>query len=878
MIFLIATQNSCIKKILLFPVIYWCLTCNMIFAQKKLNSEQKPPIDTLAFLQWTSVINPQISKDGKFITYGIENERQQKNDLVIRSLNGQWQTKINNVTAYSNQFTSDGRFLLYLKTADSLAIMNLRTKMTSYINKVTEFKNLASVNGSKIIFKSCDNNIVLMDLVSRSFICFENVEKYIVTKDQKELFIQRLISYDNAEIRQLSSVEIRTEKQKILWKGKSVRELTTNNEGMKLTFIEDVISADEHYHRLYFMTLKDTIPGIVATDRKLIKDSGLQFSAIQYLSNSGDRIFLNLKKIPSVKDRSEKLNFQVLNSKSLLIFPKNHERLISAYYNISNRKFIYLSENSENVRFLFNGNNDSLVVINYNRGNPEEASWNELAKPKNCLISSLSGKQEKISFNVTELSPVGNYVVGYDSNNNYTLHHLRSGKNTNIQSTFFEKNKIHALPIKTVAWFPFDSAILVSDGLDIWKIDPAIKSKPLCITNGYGNRENIYFQVAGHQIINNVIHYIDQNIIFVAFNNNTKESGFFTKALNNYGDPQLLNMGPYSYLGFSNYVFNYSKNIPFKPTSFIGLRGSASETPNCYFTKDFKYFKRISEVFPERQYNWIQTALIDFKNPDSTSNKAIIYMPENIDLSRKYPVIFYYYEQMTMDLHLFIKPEPSNGGLSISWLVSRGYIVCTPDIAYKSGEPGKSALNAVTGAYNQLKLYAWIDSNKVGLFGHSFGGYETNYIVSHTSIFTAACAASATSNMISSYGSLRSGVNMNGFVYETGQYRMFNSLWKNLGGYIKNSPIFQANKIATPLLLLSNKDDSSVPFSQGVELYMAMRKLDRPAWLLQYSKEGHTIDEWENAVDFTYKVTDFFDHYLKKIDMPKWMYTSYYSI
>jgi dipeptidyl aminopeptidase/acylaminoacyl peptidase len=212
-------------------------------------------------------------------------------------------------------------------------------------------------------------------------------------------------------------------------------------------------------------------------------------------------------------------------------------------------------------------------------------------------------------------------------------------------------------------------------------------------------------------------------------------------------------------------------------------------------------------------------------------------------------------------------------------MVSNGYIVFLIDIKFAPGKTGQSALESALGATNYLSANEWIDSVHVGINGHSFGGFETDYIISHTNRFSAALSASGASNLISNYNSIWGISNASGLgfskqqLYEKGYYNMTGSLWESQNEYLANSAILYADRINTPLLLMNNKNDPAVAFSQGLELFIALRRLKKTVWLLEYDGQGHNINDFDMAVDYCIRQKQFFDHYLKGSPMPRWMST-----
>jgi dipeptidyl aminopeptidase/acylaminoacyl peptidase len=303
---------------------------------------------------------------------------------------------------------------------------------------------------------------------------------------------------------------------------------------------------------------------------------------------------------------------------------------------------------------------------------------------------------------------------------------------------------------------------------------------------------------------------------------------------------------------------------------FLDLRYSAVEAPNYFVTRDYKNIKFITDIQPQKRFNWHITELHKWRSLDGTVLSGILYKPENFDSTKKYPVIFQFYERRSQQLNLFIRPAFSNGEINIPAFVSAEYLVFEPDIHYKTGNPGQSALDAVVSAAKYLSEKPWVNPSKMGLQGHSFGGFETGYIITHSNIFAAASSAAGVYDLIGSYCSdLRGGYNM--YHKERGQGRMGKTLWEMKDQFIENSAIYRADRINTPLLIMHNKEDGIVPFSQGVEIFTALRRLKKRVWMLQYDGEGHSIDDARNAFDYHTRLFQFFNHYLKDELPPKWM-------
>jgi dipeptidyl aminopeptidase/acylaminoacyl peptidase len=274
----------------------------------------------------------------------------------------------------------------------------------------------------------------------------------------------------------------------------------------------------------------------------------------------------------------------------------------------------------------------------------------------------------------------------------------------------------------------------------------------------------------------------------------------------------------------------------------------------------------------QKEYNWFTTALVKWKMLDGKMSEGILFKPENFDPKKKYPVIFYFYERNSDGLYNYRAPAPSASTINIPYFVSNGYLVFDPNIYYKTGEPGKSAYNSVVSAAQYLSKMPFVDSTRMGIQGQSWGGYQVAYLVTKTNMFRAAGAGAPVANMTSAYGGIRWGAGINRqFQYEKTQSRIGATLWERPDLYIKNSPLFSADKVNTPLLLMHNDADGSVPWYQGIEYFTALKRLGKKVWLLQYNGEDHNLVERKNRKDLSIRLSQFFDYYLKDAKPAHWI-------
>lgn len=420
-------------------------------------------------------------------------------------------------------------------------------------------------------------------------------------------------------------------------------------------------------------------------------------------------------------------------------------------------------------------------------------------------------------------------------------------------------------------WLAGGRAVLIYDNFDVWQVDPSGIRRPLNLTNSYGVRHSTKFETINEPLTLARLSERDGSFVVLrAFNKRNKEMGFYKMQLDVQKDPVLCTMGQYVYGDWDGY--GRAASLPMKArdsTIYIVPRQSATDAPNLFATSDFCHFVRLSDIKPEKSYNWLTSQLLRWKTFDGSYSTGILYKPENFDSTRKYPLILDYYERRSDELHLYITPKFASSRINIAWFVSRGYLVFTPDINYKPGEPGPSAFNAIVSAAAYLARFPWVNGHKMGIQGHSFGGYETDYVVSHTNMFAAACSASGFCDLMSWYAANAKGA-YGMFWAERDQGRLITTLWETPDRYVRNSPIFNANRVTTPLLMMNNKSDGNVAVAQGIEFFTALRRLGRRVWMLNYEDMHHSVSG-AAAEDYTIRMTQFFDHYLRDAPAPKWM-------
>jgi dienelactone hydrolase len=470
------------------------------------------------------------------------------------------------------------------------------------------------------------------------------------------------------------------------------------------------------------------------------------------------------------------------------------------------------------------------------------------------------------------ISPAGHYISWYDMKKRHWFT-MDVTTRTPIQAsrgiTVPLYNELEDVPddpksYGAMGWTANDSLLLIYDRYDIWVTDPSGRHPVSCLTAGAGRKTLTSYRYIR---IDPEERFLKPgaDMLLKVFDTKTKDAGYARTTLQASVAPLVMIRQPFDY------------GTPVKAQDdpiFIFQKSSYTVSPELYTAHlPFNDQQRISDINPQQQqYLWGSVEMVSWKSADGKPLNGLLFKPEGFDPKKKYPMIVYYYERMSDLLNRYWTPAPSASTINPTWCASNGYLVFMPDIVYKTGHPGQSAMDCIIPGVKKLISAGFVDSARMGLQGQSWGGYQTAFLVTRTSMFRAAMAGAPVSNMTSAYGGIRweSGVSRM-FQYEHDQSRIGGTLWEKLDLYIENSPLFAADRVTTPLLIMSNDEDGAVPWYQGIELFTALRRLDKPVWMLTYNNEAHNLVQRKNRKDLSVRLMQFFDHYLKDAPAPVWM-------
>ena len=464
-------------------------------------------------------------------------------------------------------------------------------------------------------------------------------------------------------------------------------------------------------------------------------------------------------------------------------------------------------------------------------------------------------------------SPDGTRLL-YWNDGNYHVHDLTTGTTRNITAgapvSFINTEDDHNIdrpPTAVIGWSKDGESVLLSDNWDVWRVPVKGGAAVNLTTNGRAQKLRFQRRISFDPRERGID--LSKPLYFAVYGERTKKSGVVRVDA---GKP-----GPNTLLFEDAQIFASRAR---DADAWFFTRQTFTEYPD-YWTSDgtFKNARRLTDVgAQQKSFVWSPGArLIDYVSDKGDSLQGALFLPANYEAGKKYPTVVYIYEKLSQGLHAFAVPNETRA-FNPSVYTSRGYAVLMPDIVYRVNDPGMSAVWCVIPAVKAAIATGIVDPDKVGLHGHSWGGYQTAFLVTQTNIFKSAIAGAALTDMVSMYSSVYWNTgSANQPIFESSQGRFAGNFIDNYDAYIRNSPAFHAKNVKTPLLLLHNERDGAVDFNQGITYYNTLRGLGKDVILLQYVGENHGLQQPENQKDYTIRMKEFFDHHLQGQPAPDWL-------
>lgn len=885
---------KCIISILLFLNVP-----SSVFAQPQ---SDKPIIDTGMLNTWPLPVDMKLTPDGNYVSYLVVNKPYKGKTLILQGTRNNWEKEFSTPSPQFLFFSADSKKAV-CTVNDSLFLYTLGEEELHFIDVVKELQ-MPETKGKWVVYKAPTRKgeMTLLNVVTGEKKHFPSISGFGFTGNT---LIATSITLQG---HQLEMITLDNLKVNTIWsgpKGEEPGNFIFDKSFNHLAFsVQDTAqNISIWYYKIgtshAFKKIEQNYPGI---------NKELSISSPSFISGNGRWLFFRLgEKRITPRRLPGKPWVDIWSYKDSVLNPAQNplsRKEYTAVYDLKRGTFLQIGNDTTEIA-IENVPNDHVLLVQggliHAPSHLIESWWPHSPKQSYWLLSLTDGHKKLIFTDNYKTKPylfshTGRFILFWNGfASDFLSYDINTDKLINLTSSLpesasrdYEELEL-AIPVGIAGWHKTDSLVFVYGNYDIYKLDLTGSIPFVNITNGFGLRNHIKLRFVYQNIFDKTSLHGTEEILLTGLNDVTMYNGFYKIRLNKIRNPQTLTEGPYHYHTVESqrhyFSFSYSNEPPLASSTsqkpcWIILRHSFNEYPNYYFTEDFRLFKPLTNLHPQKSFNWLTAELVSWRMHDGKTSLGILYKPENFDSTKKYPIVFNFYEKLSQRLFQFPTPSLSVNNIDIPWFVSRGYLVFTPDIHYTIANRsdgrtiGESACNAVVSAAELLSRRSYVDPDRMGIQGHSFGGMESSYIATHSKLFAAAAEMAGTTDYLNSYITLVAGVMGDGTEKASKQDhfqgRMGATPWERPDLYRRNSAILNADQTVCPLLITHNKRDYSINYRQGVGLYLAMRRLGKPCWMLQYDNSGHTLNSYD-ALDYTIRLTQYFDHYLKYKPAPKWM-------
>ena len=878
---------------------------------------QAEPITVADMQAWKQLRGEQLSADGNHVVYVLEPDLGDSETVLYRISDG---AEVRFPRMVAPQFTYDGKYLVgtvkpsrdtvlhykrleeakQLKEMDTLVVRKLASGSERRYPNVYEVK-LSERSAEVFAYTTAS---LLADSLKKDL--DEDAKRLLVRRfaNQDSFYLEGVTDYRVARDRPIVAAQrtakdstwtdgiLRIDPSELQWQDLSTGPanyagLTISFDGEHVAFLSSD-KDDEHqqppFQLHYWSAGSDSAYIVTGRDMawlpkgyRISDDRRLSFSA------SGEYLFFGTTprrpELDSSDLSSELADVEVWTTEDPLLYTQQNNRLEE------DRKFTYLTAYRTGVdEFVNVADKDypetsqpeegrgHYVMVYTETPYSKSTMWRGWPAARDAALVDLrSGKRTPMveaEPGYYQWSPEGEYVVWYNPRDSlyrsYAAGTQEMATLTNQEiGTFYDEENDQPndpYPYGVAGWTEDEKALVIYDRYDLWRVDPSGKQAPERLTRG--REDGITYR---YRDLDEEDPYLDQPLLLSTQREADYAGGV---ALLDGGDLRQLVVGPYTYGDFARAR---------QAERYVYTRESYTEFPNLRLTDALTELGSptppISDANPQQEaygfgtieeYRWI--------DHEGRELRGLLVKPAGFDSTRQYPLLVNFYERSSQTLHRHRTPVPGRSSINYPHYSSRGYVIFNPDVVYREGYPGESAYNCVMSGISSLLQEGFIDKERIGLQGHSWGGYQAAYLATKTDLFAAIESGAPVVNMFSAYGGIRWGSGLSRqFQYERTQSRIGGTPWQYPLRYLENSPLFTTDKINTPILILHNDEDGAVPWYQGIEWFTALRRLGKPAWFLNYRGEPHWPVKVPNRADFQTRMAQFFDHYLLGRPLPLWM-------
>lgn len=820
------------------------------------NAKKAMTIDDV--VKWNRITEKEISPDGNYVAVKLE---PWKGSATVKLYDNKGGELLSADSATSVQFDKTSDYFLFRRGSEkssSLIIYNLKTSTKEEICKVKEF-SVPKGFTSEIIYRLNDSTLIISNLKSGEKLSLGKVSDYKIAKEG-----QGVVYNSGGNILFVSGFN---PADTVLSKAPKGTKIYIGDKG-------EIVSLNAAGKLYIYKTggrAEKVAEGI--SDKREINISADGTKIYYGISPEQPKRDTTITKedFPQVQiwhwNEGKQFTQQVVDKK------RDSEKSFLYVYNTKTGESSQISnENISDTRLINKGDSDFVLALSDNRYAVEQM-WEGSSKYDLYIVNTVLQRASMLKAGLTgqpRVSPGGRFIYWYSGPDSSWFAvspetmEVKQITDPNTIMVYDQENDVPDWPssYSAAGWSVDDKYLLVYDKYDIWRVDPLANEKPVNLTLN-GKEKNITYRY--NPVVDTEVVDLKKDMFLNAFNNTTKESSYYSFNPDKGKEPSLL----FEAEAMLSDVIK-AKNADI----YMFTKETFVEFPDIWVSDArFKKPLKITNANPQqKEFNWGTAELINWVSLDGHKIEGVLYKPENFDPTLKYPMIVNFYEKNSSSLHSHRIPEAHRSTIDYHMYTSNGYLVLNTDIVYKEGYPGESAFNCIMPGISAVINMGFVDPARIGAQGHSWGGYQVAYLATRTNLFAAIESGAPVVNMFSAYGGIRWGTGLNrSFQYEHQQSRIGKTPWESPLRYIENSPLFTMDKVTTPILIMHNDQDGHVPWYQGIEYFVALKRLRKPVWMLNYTGEVHWPQKLKNKVDFQIRMMQFFDHYLKGKQMPEWM-------
>ena len=917
-------MNICLKKSHLLMalssrvLIVSLFFSGAVFAQNH-TAEDLKPLTPSDYGKWESVRGAHFSENGKWLSV-ITGTNEGDRNLSLRNLSSDEEILFSNVNGI--EFSPDNKWVILRRTLPGKEMQRIREvngeiEARAWLYSLSDKDTVALNNLKKYEFstdgaflamtkvKDHGNSLLIRNMRSGREISFGNVEDF---KWNPEANLMLLLVENHKGDNEIQLYDPVTGNIKLLdsHEGEylSMKWVDASSDAMVVKEIRDEAYEEASHTVLLMKDLDKGQDDLIVFDphkQGLIPEDMRVMASDISLSDDTSELFFQLysrsKKhteapeevldtiAESGEDHSEEAlpvfynkhneapDLQIWHSKDKVLVPaqrvagmKGFDTPRTAVYDFRREKITVLQDDVlEKIQVV--GKNQ--VFLGYDETPYEKEGMFGRHYYDVYLVDAATGDNRKVVERVSkyyELSPDQKYFI-YLKDDRFFLYDIAEEISQDLTGhldvSFIDEMNDHPLPQKPAfgfaGWAKDGKSFLLNSEFDVWQFFVSGRS-PRSLTQG-AEEENIFrldFTAKEEGVIDT-----DARLFYQVEGKWTKKTGYAA------GKPGA----PVKILVFED--ANVRRIARNETTGQIVYTRSSYDMPgNAFYTADqFKTETQLTVINAfQEQYQWSKAELVDFKTAQGNRSQGVLYYPANYKPGEKYPMITYVYEKLSHGLHNYMQPSENDYYNTLLWVQS-GYFVFKPDMEFEARNPGVSAARTLENAVGAVVAKGDVDAGKVGLIGHSWGGYQAGFVPTQTDVFAATVAGAGLTNLISMNLAVTPafGWRPENDHFEVGQERMEVAPWVAPDKYVANSTVMQIEKLNTPVMFMVGDSDANVNWSQGVEYYNAARRAEKEFVLLVYENEGHSLSRKKNQIDYQQRILKWFGYHLKGEQPEDWM-------